>query len=186
MNLANKISITRVILIPFFITSLMYARMEWALVLFIIAVVSDGVDGYIARTHKQKTYLGTIIDPVADKLLLVSAFISLAMVKNIPDAFKFPPYVPVIVISRDVIIVVGSIMIYMLTGDLKVRPTLAGKTTTFFQMITIISVLANFRYSALIWNSAVILTVISGVDYVVRGAKLLSNNNNHIKETSAL
>ncbi len=177
MNLANKISIGRIILIPFFITAIVYSRMDIALLLFMVAILSDGIDGFIARAMNQKTTLGTIIDPLADKLLLTSAFICLAVVNNIPPHVKLPPYVPIVIISRDAIIVIGSIMIHVITGDLKVAPSAVGKVTTFFQMITIVSVLVHFNYASIIWNSAVLLTIASGVDYIVKGSRTLSENH---------
>lgn len=177
MNLANKISIARIILIPFFITAITYSRLDIALILFILAVISDGVDGFIARTLNQKTKLGTILDPMADKLLLISAYIYLSMAGGIPSYLKLPPYVPIIVISRDAIIVLGSIVVYVIRGDINVSPSVLGKVTTFFQMMTIVSILIKFDYSYLVWNFTVLLTVASGIDYVIKGSKLLSENN---------
>ena len=177
MNLANKISIARIILIPFFIAAIVYSRMKIALFFFALAVISDGVDGFIARALKQKTELGKMLDPVADKLLLVSAYICLAMVNNIPAHLKMPPYVPIIVISRDAIIVLGSIIVHIITGDLKVAPSALGKITTFFQMITIAAVLMQFGHSAILWNTTVFLTAASGIDYVIKGSRLLSENH---------
>ena len=75
LNLANKITIARIICVPFFIAAIVYSKLEIALFIFILAVISDAADGFIARTLKQKTELGTILDPVADKLLLISAYI---------------------------------------------------------------------------------------------------------------
>lgn len=177
MNLANKISIARVILIPFFIAAIAYSRMDIALLFFIVAIISDGVDGFIARTQNQKTKLGTILDPVADKLLLISAFVCLSLAKSVPPELALPPYVPIIVISRDVIIVIGSVMIHVITGDVKVTPSSVGKITTFFQMMTIVSVLVGFKFSYIVWNIAIILTIISGIDYIVKGSRLLSENH---------
>lgn len=182
MNLANKISIARIILIPFFIASIVYSKMELALVFFIIAVITDGVDGFIARALKQKTELGTILDPMADKLLLISAYICLSIVTTIPPQLKLPPYVPIIVISRDAIIVLGSIVIHMITGELKVAPSILGKVTTFFQMITIVSILIKYNSSFIIWNIAVLLTIVSGIDYVIKGSRLLSENHYVVKK----
>ncbi len=178
MNLANKISIARIILIPFFIGAVIYSRMDIALILFALAIISDGADGLIARALKQKTHLGTILDPMADKLLLISAYICLSIAKSIPPHIKLPPYVPIIVISRDAIIVLGSIVVYVIKGELKVSPSIVGKITTFFQMITIVSILIQFKYSFVIWNIAVLLTAASGIDYVIKGSRLL--NENHI------
>ena len=177
MNLANKISIARIISIPFFITAVVYSRMDLALLVFILAVISDGVDGFVARTLKQKTQLGTILDPIADKMLLVSAYICLSVAGNIPGHLRLPPYVPIIIISRDAIIVLGSVMVYLLKGDIKVSPSVLGKVTTFFQMITIVCILVRFEHSLLVWNIAVVLTVISGIDYVIKGSKVLGESS---------
>jgi len=177
MNLANKISIARIISIPFFIAAIVYSRMDLALLVFLLAVISDGVDGLVARTLKQKTQLGTILDPVADKMLLVSAYICLSVAGNIPQHLRLPPYVPIVIISRDTLIVLGSVMVYLLKGDIKVSPSIIGKMTTFFQMITIVCILVRFEHSSLIWNIAVVLTVISGIDYVLKGSKLLGENS---------
>lgn len=182
MNLANKISIARIILIPFFIAAIVYSRMDIALVLFILAIISDGADGLIARALKQKTELGTILDPMADKLLLISAYICLTLVNSIPAHLKLPPYVPIIVISRDAIIVLGSVTIYFIKGNLKISPSVIGKITTFFQMITIVSILVQFKYSFIIWNIAVLLTIMSGMDYVIKGSRLLSENHSTVKK----
>jgi cardiolipin synthase len=177
MNLANRISIARIILIPFFITAVAYARMDIALGFFIAAIITDGADGFIARTLKQKTQLGTILDPIADKMLLVSAYICLAVAKTVPEGLRLPAYVPIIVISRDAIIVIGSVIVYLLKGDIKVSPSIVGKVTTFLQMMTIVSILVKFRYSAIVWNAAVVLTIVSGIDYVMKGSRMLGESN---------
>jgi len=177
MNLANKITIARIILIPFFIAAVVYSRMDIALALFILAIISDGADGFIARAMKQKTQLGTILDPIADKMLIISAYICLAVVTTVPDHLRLPPYVPIIIISRDTIIVLGSVMVYMIKGDIKVSPSIVGKITTFFQMITVVCILARFEYSNFVWNSAAALTVLSGIDYVLKGSRMLGDNH---------
>lgn len=177
MNLANKISIARIILIPFFIAAVVYSRMDLALLFFLIAVVSDGVDGFVARALKQKTQLGTMLDPIADKLLILSAYICFSVVANIPQHLRLPPYVPIIIISRDAIIVLGSVIVYLLKGDIKVTPSIVGKVTTFFQMITIVCILVRFNHSNIIWNIATVLTVFSGIDYVIKGSRMLSDNH---------
>lgn len=151
--------------------------MDLALIFFIVAVVSDGADGFAARALKQKTQLGTILDPIADKLLLISAYICFSVVANIPQHLRLPPYVTIIIISRDAIIVLGSIIVYLLKGDIKVTPSIIGKVTTFFQMLTIVCILVRFSYSNLIWNMAAVLTVVSGIDYVVKGSRMLGDNH---------
>ena len=177
VTLANKISIVRIILIPFFITAVAYSRLDVALFVFTIAIISDAADGFIARALKQQTQLGTILDPIADKLLLTSAYICLSMVGNIPEFLRMPPYVPIIVISRDVIIIIGSIVVYVVRGDIKIEPSVLGKVTTFLQMITIVCILAKFGYSYIVWSATMFLTIASGLDYVMKGSKLLSENN---------
>jgi len=177
MNLANKITIARIILIPFFIAAVIYNRLDIALAIFICAVISDGLDGFIARTMNQKTFLGTVLDPVADKLLLMSAFIILAVSKSIPAAARLPAYVPIIVISRDALIVLGTVMIYFIAGDVRIEPSGYGKMTTFFQMMTIVSVLVHFKYSSVVWTIAIIFTAVSGIDYLRKGSRMLNNGH---------
>lgn len=175
MNLANKITIIRILLVPFFIAFMLYSKPNLALGVFLLAVISDAVDGYIARAWKQKTKLGAMLDPIADKILIISAFISLIFVKDLPHRLKFPPYVPIIVISRDVIIFLGAVIIYMLKGDIEIRPVPTGKVTTFFQMLTIVFILMQLKFSNFVWNIAIAFTLISGLQYILRGSRILSN-----------
>lgn len=174
MNLANKITIFRILLIPFFIAFILYSKWDIALIFFVAAAVSDGIDGYIARTTKQRTELGRILDPIADKLLILSAFICLSVAKELHVSVKPPIYVPIVIISRDAIIVLGALLIYFIKGELEVKPTFISKITTFFQMVTVISILLKLAVSPLLWNLTVGFTVYSGADYVVKGSKLLN------------
>ncbi len=188
MNLANWISIGRVILIPFFIASIVYYSPEKdflrfvAIGIFLTAVISDGIDGYIARTKKIKTRLGSFLDPMADKLLLSSSFITLALAGNIPLQIKLPLWVPILVISRDVMLALGSFLIHVITGDLKIVPSILGKLTTFFQMAAIICILLQMPFSYFLLYTAAFFTFISGFDYIIKGTKLINNANinNHI------
>jgi len=170
MNWANRLTILRILMVPVFIMAIMYHELDLAFILFIAAAVTDALDGYIARIRNEKTVLGTIMDPIADKLLVGSAYIGFSLVSGLPQYLKMPIYVPLIIISRDVIILMGALVIYLITGKLDVKPTMAGKLTTFFQMITIIAVLLRFVYSNWLWNIAVIMTMISGLDYLRIGA----------------
>ncbi len=170
MNLANRLTICRIILIPVFITAVMYHRLDIAFIVFVMATITDGLDGYIARMRKEQTRFGTIMDPIADKMLIGSAFISFSLVGGLPDYLKMPVYVPIIIISRDVFILLGAMIIYLLAGKIDVKPTVVGKVTTFFQMFTIICVLLRFVYSSWIWNITVALTIISGLDYLRIGS----------------
>jgi len=170
VNWANRITILRIILVPGFITAVMYHRLGLAFLIFLAATLTDALDGYIARSRKQKTRLGAVMDPIADKLLIGSAFICFSLVTGLPEYLKMPVYVPIIVISRDVIILLGALVIYLVTGAIDVKPTIIGKVTTFLQMLTIISVLLRFPYSSWVWNGTVIITVISGLDYIRIGS----------------
>jgi Phosphatidylglycerophosphate synthase len=184
MNLANRITISRIILTPLFIAAVVYGRMDIALILFAAAVISDGLDGFVARSMHQKTSIGTILDPVADKILLVSAFICLTLTRSIPEGFRLPPYVPIIVISRDAIIVLGSMLIHFIKGEVKIAPSFWGKFTTFFQMMTVVSILLQFKYSCYVWNTAALLTVVSGIDYMLKGSHSLNDINLNNKKIS--
>lgn len=170
MNWANRVTIFRILLVPVFVTSILYYNLGLAIAVFMTAAATDALDGYLARSRGEKTRLGAILDPIADKMLLVSAFISLSMVSGLPDHLRMPVYVPMVVISRDVIILLGAVVIYMNNGSIEVRPTGISKVTTFFQMLTIVSVLFGFVHSAWIWNTAVLLTVISGIGYIKIGS----------------
>ncbi|MFA6129808.1 MAG: CDP-alcohol phosphatidyltransferase family protein [Candidatus Omnitrophota bacterium] len=177
MNIANKISTFRILSVPFFIACLVYYTPErqflriLALVIFILGVISDGLDGFIARKAKLQSKAGLILDPLGDKLLLMSAFIFLSPISRL--ALKFPLWVSFIVISRDIIIIIGAVVIYMVKQSLDVHPTKWGKLTTTFQMFSVLCVLLQYELAVFVWWIAVIFTVISGIDYVKRGFKIL-------------
>ena len=172
MNWANRLTILRVILVPVFIMAVFYQRLTLALVIFILAAVTDCLDGYVARAFKEKTQFGAIMDPIADKLLVGSAFICFSLVKDLPAHLRMPVYVPIIIISRDVIILLGVMCIYILGPghSHEIRPTRVSKVTTVFQMVTVIALLAGFIYSNWLWNITVVLTVMSGLDYIRIGS----------------
>ncbi len=175
MNWANRVTLLRILLIPFFVGALIYGHLDRAVWVFALAVVSDAVDGYIARVHSQMTTLGSFLDPLADKLLLTTAFISLAAIGNLP--VRLPPWIPLIVISRDIIIVLGAALIQMNTGHLNIRPSVWGKLTTFLQMATILGILAGFPGIRFLWWLMIAFTLISGWKYVQQGMELLNQNN---------
>jgi len=153
MNFANKITIFRILAVPFFIASVLYYTPERdvlryvSLGIFLLAIISDVVDGHIARTRRQRTKGGAILDPVADKILLISAFICLFLKDSFPQGIKFPLWIILFVISRDVIILLGSMIIYIVHGDLEIVPTKWGKLTTFFQTLSIIGILLQWQFS---------------------------------------
>jgi cardiolipin synthase len=179
MNFANKISTFRILSVPFFIASLTYYSKDKdylrfvALGIFILGVFSDAIDGYIARISKQKSKAGLVLDPLGDKLLLVSAFICLHLIDEFPQGIRFPLWVTLIVISRDAIIILGAVVIYMVKQEINVSPTKWGKLTTAFQMSSVIAVFMQWQFVYILWWIAVFFTAISGIDYVKRGFKIL-------------
>jgi cardiolipin synthase len=188
VNFANKISTFRILTVPFFIACLIYYAPQRdylrlvALLIFSLAVISDGVDGYIARRTKIKSKAGLVLDPLEDKLLLMSAFVCLYFVQTFPNGIKFPLWVTLIVISRDIIILLGTVVIYMVKQEINIYPTKWGKLTTVFQMSSALGVLLQFKFTHILWWGAVIFTIISGIDYIMRGFKILyalDNSRNH-------
>lgn len=188
MNLANKITIVRALLIPFFIISVIYYSSTGlgvlrllALAIFLASALTDAVDGYIARIRRQRTRLGTFLDPMADKLLLISAFVTLSMAKGFP----IPIWVPIVVISRDVIIVLGLVIIHMVAGSVKIAPNMMGKLTTFFQMVAIAFVLFRVPISSpvwmTIWGLVALFTIASGVGYIIRDSRYLNEKGGQYK-----
>ena len=183
MNIANKISTFRILSVPFFIACLVYYGpgrefLKWmALGIFILGVISDGLDGFVARKAKLYSKAGLILDPLGDKLLLISAFIFLSPISKL--CLTFPLWVTFIVISRDAIIIMGAVVIYMVKQTLDVYPTKWGKLTTIFQMASVVCVLLQWKGAYFIWWIAVFFTIISGIDYVKRGFKILYAQDNH-------
>ncbi len=179
LSFANKVTICRILAVPVFILALAYSSQrqyfrEIAIGVFLLAVISDVVDGYIARRWYQKTTAGAILDPLADKLLLISAFVCLFILGKTFGEVYFPLWFVLIVISRDVILLVGSLIIYQVHGQLEISPTKWGKTTAFFQILCILGVLFQIEISQVVWYLTVVLTFISGVGYLRKGIKVLN------------
>jgi cardiolipin synthase len=186
VNFANKISTFRILIVPFFIGVLIYYSPDrdylrfFALGFFVLGVISDAADGYIARKSKQQSKAGLVLDPLGDKLLLMGAFIVLSPMSKLD--LKFPLWVTLIIISRDAIILLGALVIYLVKQNIAIFPTRWGKLTTTFQMLSVIAVLMQFKLSYCIWWVAVVFTVISGTDYIMRGFKILyalDNSRDH-------
>ena len=179
MNLANKISIFRILLVPGLIASLVYYHPErdglrfLALGLFLIGVVSDALDGWLARLRHQQTELGTLLDPIADKFLILSALISCSVIRGLPEWMRIAAWFNLVVISRDVLLVVGSVVLFIIKGRWNVRPSRLGKWTTFAQMLVIPTVLLHLPAKHVLVIIAAVLTVLSAVSYVRMGLRAL-------------
>src|SRR6478609_7804444 len=190
MTTANKITVVRILMIPAFVTMAIYygesiqrgQPLEWqrfaAIAIFILAAVSDGLDGYVARRYNQRSALGVILDPLADKGLLLSGIITLSISNwsDIdPDYGRFPAWFPVLVISRDAVILVGAIVLYLLNGKVHVKPNWTGKVATVLQMIAIGWVMLQLHFLPLLYVviAAGVFTFISGIVYVTDGMRQL-------------
>ena len=146
MTTANKITIARILLIPLCVMmAIYYGRsverdepLEWqrwtAIAIFVIAAASDGIDGYIARRFNQKSQLGMVLDPLADKGLLLSGIITL----SVSDwGYEIPVWFPVLVVARDVVILSGTLTLHYLNGSVRLKPSWTGKSATALQMVAI-------------------------------------------------
>lgn len=172
LNIPNTLTITRIVIIPLFITSIIYKRYDYSLYLFIIAALTDLFDGLFARLKNQKTALGTFLDPLADKFLLVTSFIILSIYGWTPK------WLTITVISRDIIIIIGWFLLYLISGRSIVEPSMLGKVTILMQTILIAYVLIHINLPSLpdlppllLWVTAG-LTILSGLNYIYRGLKL--------------
>lgn len=144
-----------------------------ALIVFASAVLTDALDGAIARLARQQTEVGSYLDPLADKLLLSTSFVALAMQGNL--AIRPPIWVPILFISRDAILMIGWLGVSMIRERLKVSPTILGKLTTATQMLTVMLILLEWEAVAYIWVAAAFLTVISGVSYLWKARSFLDH-----------
>jgi CDP-diacylglycerol--glycerol-3-phosphate 3-phosphatidyltransferase len=184
MTTANKISIIRILLVPVFISQVLYyveGGLEWhriaAIATFALAAISDGIDGYLARHYNQRSELGAILDPLADKLLLVAGIVLLSFHHGayLP---RLPLWLPVTVISRDLILLTGMVVINHLCGKTRVRPHWIGKVATVLQMAAILWGLFKFdsRGLFLISLGAAVCTGGSGLIYILFGIRQLAAN----------
>ena len=178
MCLPNIITLIRILLVPCFVALLLRYRDSGTelfrcgtLVAFAVAAASDALDGLIARRTAQKSVLGAFLDPAADKLLLNTAVIALSLPMG--HLARFPVWFPVLVISRDLVIVLGSLLIQMISGKMTPTPSVTGKFTTFFQVLTVVWTLLLLPHYMIPLSIAAVLTVISGIEYVIIGVRQL-------------
>ena len=178
LSIPNYITLIRIFLVPFFFGFLVYyngSHLHFRLIaffIFLVAIATDAIDGAIARNFHKQTELGTFLDPFADKLLLLSGFLGITISGFMN--LKPPIWVVIVVVFRDLFIVCGLVIIFLTTGRIRIRPNLFGKLTTFFQMLTIVFVLANWGHAYLIWYAAAVLTITSALSYLAHGIKVLN------------
>jgi cardiolipin synthase (CMP-forming) len=182
MTTANKVTICRILLIPFFVISVLYyvkSGLEFyrwlALACFASASLSDALDGFLARHFNQRSELGAVLDPLADKLLLLTGIILLSL-RHEPHLPPIPMWLTVTVLSRDALIIIGIVIIYFFVGRVEGKPSFIGKSATVLQMVAVLWVLFKWNTEALFWIcvSAALFTGISGLLYVFDGMRLLS------------
>ena len=185
MTVANQITIARILLIPIFVLLSIYygksvesgAPLEWqrlvAIGVFILAACTDGIDGYVARRWNQRSRLGSILDPIADKGLLLTSIITLSLTHW---THSFPIWFPVLVITRDAVILLGCGLLYFSHQSLEVRPSLTGKAATAFQMIALAWIMLQLPHYLASVYVAGIFTFISGAEYLIRGVSQLRHH----------
>lgn len=173
VSLPNAITFFRILLIPTFVIAFIYQHDRAALAIFIIAGVSDALDGFLARLNHSQSRLGSFLDPMADKLLLLTAFTLLAL------SHAVPLWMVILVFTREIIIVGGWTIGYVMTNHTRVEPSTLGKGTTVFQLLAVIALqvdrllpLPQHAADRLL-DVAMALTALSGLDYLYRGLKEL-------------
>jgi len=189
MNLANQLTIVRMMLIPFFIIAMLTGRMAWALAIFVVGGLTDALDGLIARLYRQKTDLGAFLDPMADKLLLTAAFLVLAM----PDSprlfpeFILPNRIPIrltiLTISRDVLIVLIALVMHLASSTRRFPPTLLSKANTAVQVLTVALVLLygtlgvrSLHVLPFFFTCTLVTTLLSGFHYIYVSARFMTES----------
>ena len=176
MNIPNLLTLIRIILTPLFVIFMIQGKYLGALLAFTCAGLTDALDGLIARWLKQRTKIGAVLDPIADKALLSTSYVITAITHMIP------PWLAVIVISRDIIILLGVLILFLFKGGVEIRPSILGKLTTLIQLGTIFLVLVESQmdYVGGLVPIALVLcalaTVASGLQYMIKGILLLNSS----------
>ncbi len=175
VNIPNLLTLLRILLVPVFVILLIQGFFLKALLVFFLAGLTDALDGFLARVLHQKTDLGLYLDPLADKALIITSFVTLSIMGMIPA------WLAVIVISRDFIILLGISVMALMSIPFEIKPTVVSKITTAFQLLTVFVVLALTHFlgtggsrwvTALFWLTG-LLTVISGLNYIRKGLKFV-------------
>ena len=167
-------TLIRILLIPLFVIFIINKLFGWALITFAVAGITDGIDGMIARITHKRTELGAYLDPIADKLLLIAAYVTLAIIEILPS------WLAVIVVTRDVIILLGFLVFILLDYRPEIKPSLVSKVTTFFQISTILLVLmAGYapvfkQLSSIAIYGTTLFTIVSGSHYIYVGTRILN------------
>jgi cardiolipin synthase (CMP-forming) len=172
MNIPNSLTILRILLVPVYVGFMTYGSYGFALLALLVAGLTDAIDGPIARKLNQRTKLGTILDPLADKLLLTSGFISLSMVHLAPS------WLVILVVSRDVILLLGTVVAHVTNTPIDVTPTFWGKGTTALQLsyVLLVILLTWLEQDVATLTPLLVMmvgfTLASGLHYLYRGYRM--------------
>lgn len=188
MTTANKITILRILLVPFFVVEILYyvetgieLHRLLGLLAFAVAAILDGVDGYVARHYNQRSELGTVLDPLADKLLLVSSVVVLSF-DHAPRLGQIPLWLTGTIIGRDLLLGIGAIVVRLVVGQITVRPRVTGKIATVFQMVTVSWILLHWDFAfhgcfLPLWILGTgLFTAASGLLYIWDGTQQLGSH----------
>ncbi len=183
MGLPNWLTTLRILLIPVFVSLLVYRRAGAALLVFCLASLTDMLDGYIARVQGRQTRLGAFLDPLADKLLLTCGFVTLTWLKVIPF------WITAVVVSRDLVLSIGVLVIHVAGGTVYPSPSWIGKMSTVFQMATVLAAMASVYFHVispgftrvLAWITAG-FTITSGLQYIIMGLKQLDEAHASVED----
>jgi cardiolipin synthase len=176
---ANQLTLTRVLLVPVFVILVVYGYLGWALIVFMVAGLTDLFDGLLARTLSRRTTLGAWLDPMADKFLLVTTFEVLTL-PNLGLVNRLPICLTILIISRDVLIVVTVAIINLAVGRREFRPSIYGKIATATYIMTCVTIMYfNYLQRTSMWVEAgvyasAVITLISTVHYAIYGTKVLN------------
>lgn len=178
MNLPNLLTLIRIALVPVFFAIIIQSPAEnpqapfFALLIFCVAAATDALDGFLARVLKQQTELGMFLDPLADKLLIVSGFLGILITGQ--PVFKPSMWIQVTVLFREIVIVLGFLTLHFFSKNILFRPNWIGKMTTFSQMLLILFCILNWPGAFLFSLVVAFFTVTSGIVYTVRELKQFS------------
>ena len=178
VNIPNLLTLLRILLVPVFVILLIQGHFLRALLVFVVAGLTDALDGFLARVLHQKTDLGLYLDPLADKALIITSFVTLSVMGLIP------PWLTVLVISRDFIILLGISVMTLMSIPFEIKPATVSKVTTAFQLLTVFVILVLTYLQGVEGNDWVIilfwltgaLTVISGFNYIMRGLRFVNHD----------
>ena len=177
MSIPNYLTLLRILLTPVFLITLVSYTPEkeglrfLALAIFVIAAITDALDGLLARFLKQRTALGQMLDPIADKILLISAYIGLLFVATLP--YRPPLWITITIVFRDLILLVGFFALHFASVKIEVRPNIWGKFTTASQMLLLCFILLEWPVAIPLAFLTVTFTIVSGIIYITRGLKFI-------------